>query len=211
MGFVDDDSDSEAEANTLTPEADEESSLLSDGKERLFSYHRTSRPISWPNDPRTPTPHKDSLSSIHRLRSKKGITESDEIWEELEDGGDTPASPSPFSRRKSSAQTTPYFRPPATSMSGGRDSVMSEESPTESTVLLHAGSGRNYRDKRRRRSTPGVETRRRSVDNRNQSQEAVGGWWKMKRWWYGSTETTKGKGKGKDRDSSPNTGDRTGA
>ena len=70
-----------------------------------------------------------------------------------------------------------------------------DEAPIESTALLRAGTGRSYRD-RRRRSMPGLETRRRSLDG--QTQEAVGGWWKMKKWWYGSTGT--GKGKGKDGD-----------
>ena len=192
MGFVDDDSDSEADANILTPEADEEANLLPDGKASPFSYHRTSRPISWPKDPRTATQYKDDSTSIARLRSKKGITESEEIWEELEDSGDTTAIPSPFSRRRTSAQTTPYLKPLAASLLGGTDAEGDDENPTESTSLLRAGTGRSYRDKRRRRSIPGLETRRRSLDG--QTQEALGGWWKMRKWWYRSTGTGRGRG-----------------
>ena len=191
MGFVDDDSDSEADANILTPEADEEANLLPNGKASPFSYHRTSRPISWPKDPRTATPYKHDLSSIARLHAKKGITESEEIWEELEDSGDTPAIPSLFSRRRTSAQTTPYLKPSASSMLGGTDAE-DEETPSESTALLRAGTGRSYRDKRRRRSMPGLETRRRGLDD--QTQEALGGWWKMRKWWYRSTGIQGGKG-----------------
>ena len=204
MGFVDDDSDSEANANILTPEADEEANLLPNGKASPFPYHRTSRPISWPNDPRTATPYKHDLPSITRLHAKKGITESEEIWEELEDSGDTPAIPSPFSRRRTSAQTTPYLKTSAVSMLGGTDAAEDDEPPTESTALLRAGTGRSYRDTRRRRSMPGLETRR-SLDG--QTQEAVGGWWKMRKWWYRSTGT--GKGKGDDEDLPE--GDRNGA
>ena len=192
MGFVDDDSDSEADANILTPEADEEANLLPNGKASPFSYHRTSRPISWPNDPRTATPNKHDLSSIARLHAKKGITESEEIWEELEDSGDTPAVSFPFYRRRTSAQTTPYLKPSAISILNGTDAADDGESPTESTSFLRAGTGRSYRDKRRRRSMPGLETRRRSLDG--QTQGAIGGWWKMRKWWYRSTGTERGKG-----------------
>ena len=204
MGFVDDDSDSEADANILTPEADEEANLLPNGNASPFSYHRTSRPISWPNDPRRAPPYKHDLSSITHLRANKGITESEEIWEELEDSGDTPAIPSPFSHRRTSAQTTPYLKPSAISISGGTDAAEEDESPSESTALLRAGTGRSYRD-RRRRSMPGLETKRRSSDG--QTQEAVGGWWKMRKWWYRSMGPRKGKGNDEDLPD----GDRNGA
>ena len=190
MGFVDDDSDSEAEANTLISPVDEEVALPNgSGKESPFLHHRGSRPVSWPHRPRTPTIVDNDLLRARRLR-RPGITESEEIWEELED--DTLTELSPFSqRRSSSAQTTPYFKPP---MSNGNGNVTDE--PNESSPLLaKSGTGRSYRDKRRRRSAPMLETqiqererRRKSVE----SQEAVGGWLKMKRWWYGSQ---KGKGK----------------
>ena len=136
----------------------------------------------------------NDILSATRLR-RKGITESEEIWEELED--DTLTELSPFSQqRRSSAQTTPHFKTPMSKSDG----KAIDEGPNESSPLLsRSGTGRSYRDRRRRRSAPMLETldcdrerdrRRKSVE----SQEAVGGWWKMKNWWYGGQ---KGKGKGK--------------
>ncbi|KAL2056430.1 hypothetical protein ABVK25_003453 [Lepraria finkii] len=198
MGFVVDDSDSEAEANTLISPVDEEAALPNgNGKESPFLHHRTTRPISWPHGPRTPTMQNNDILSATRLR-RKGITESEEIWEELEDN--TLTELPPFSQRRiSSVQTTPHFKTP---MSRSDDKAI-DEGPNESSPLLsHSGTGRNYRDKRRRRSAPMLETldcnrerdrRRKSVE----SQEAVGGWWKMKSWWYGS-QKGKAKGKGPD-------------
>ena len=66
-----------------------------------------------------------------------------------------------------------------------------EVPPNSSGFLARSGTGRNYRDHRRRRSAPALDLRhaerRRSASN----QEAEGGWWKM-HWWKGDW---KGKGK----------------
>ena len=53
--------------------------------------------------------------------------------------------------------------------------------PNERTGLLaRSPAGRTYRDRRRRRaSVAGGEGSR----GEGRSQDAVGGWWKMKRWW----------------------------
>lgn len=183
MGFVDDDSDSEAEGNTLKSQAEEEANQAN-GKESPFHNHRSSRRISSPNDPRTPTTKNNDLLSITRTR-RKGVTESEEIWGELED--DTLADLSPFSRRRSSARSTTSSKLPS------RGNPM-DESPNESTALLaRSGTGRSYRD-RRRRSTPIFETQERERRRRSaSSQEAVGGWWKMKNWWRGTERKDKGK------------------
>ena len=185
MGFVDDDSDSEAEDNTTISQVDEEAGLAN-GKESPFHNH--SHRLSSPNDPRTPTTRNNDLLSITRLR-RKGITESEEIWEELED--DAIAEMSPFSRRKSSA------RSPSSSRLQSRGNL-TDETPDESTALLaKPGTGRSYRDTRRRRSTPIVETQERERRRRSaSSQEALGGWWKMKNWWRGNETKDKGKGTG---------------
>ena len=136
MGFVDDDSDSEAEGNTIKSQADEEAGLAN-GKGSPFHNHRKDHRVSSPNDLRTPTTKNNDSLSITRLR-RKGITESEEIWEELED--DAIAEMSPFSRRGNAM----------------------DEIPNESTALLaRSGTGRSYRDKRRRRSTPILETQER--------------------------------------------------
>lgn len=187
MGFVDDDSDFEAEDNTIESQADEEAGLA-DGKESPFrNYHKSHR-LSSPNDPRTPTTKNNDLLSITRLR-RKGITESEEIWEELED--DAIAELSPFSRRKSSARST------SSSRLQSRQNPM-DEIPDESTALLaQPSAGRSYRDRRRRRSTPRLETQERERRRRSMSsQEDLGGWWKMRNWWRGKETKNKGKGNG---------------
>ena len=177
MGFVDDDSDSEAEGDILKTQADAEVSSPVNGKEPPL--HR--RRIFSPNDPCTPTTKSKDFLSIDRLR-KKGITESEEIWEELED--DALAELSPFSQRRSSVP----FSSPSNIHSGGNALY---ESTNESTALLaRSATGRSYRDRRRRRSTPIlVESGRKSVS----SQETLGGWWKMRKWWKGNEGIDKGK------------------
>ncbi|KAL9070718.1 MAG: hypothetical protein Q9161_004651 [Pseudevernia consocians] len=125
MGFVDDDSDSEAKGKTLISQADEEANPA-DGKGSPFRSHRNSHHICSPDDPRTPTTNNNDLLSITRLR-RKGITESEEIWEELED--DALAELSPFSRRKSSARSTSSSKIPSPGNS-------LDEIPNESTALL---------------------------------------------------------------------------
>lgn len=183
MGFIDDDSDPNAEGNNLKSQTDEEARLAG-GKQSPFHNQR----ISSPNDPRTPTTKNNDLLSITRLH-RKNITESEEIWEELED--DALADMSPFSQRRSSARSTPVSR--LSSRGNPRD-----ENTNESTALLsRSGTGRSYRDRRRRRSTPilgiqGTERRRRSASSR----EVLGGWWRLQRWWTGKDRKDKGKGIG---------------
>lgn len=213
MGFVDDDSDSEAEANTLFSPIDEEAALPNgSGKESPVLHHRPIRPTSWPHGPRTPTMQDNDILSATRLR-RKGITESEEIWEELED--DTLTELSPFSqRRRSSVQTTPNLRPRSQGQVPG-NAIDEEETPDESSPLLsRSGIGRSYRDKRRRRSAPMLETQTQDRERRRksvESQEATGGWWKMKEWWYGSNSSRNGKGKGKGPDNGHGNGAANGA
>lgn len=187
MGFVDDDSDSEPEDDTISSQVDEEAGL-GNGKESPSHNHSNSHRLSSPNDPRTPTTRNNDLLSITRLR-RKGITESEEIWEELED--DAIAELSPFSRRKSSARSTSSSR----LQSRGNPT---DETPDESTALLaKPGTSRSYRDRRRRRSMPIVESQERERRRRSaSSQAALGGWWKMKNWWRGNETKDKGKGTG---------------
>lgn len=184
MGFVDDNSDSEAETETAVSNMDEETA---NGKTSPFLKHRKTHRLSLPGDALTPTAKNNDLLSITRLR-RPGITESEEIWDELED--DSLADLSPYSLRKSSARSTPLSRPKSTA-------DPADDEPTESTGLLaRSTTGRSYRDHRRRRSAPLLdlgerERRRRSAS----SQEALGGWWKMK-WWKGKEKEDKGKGVG---------------
>ena len=183
MGFVDDDSDFEAEANTLTSEADEEAQLVN-GKGSPTSYHK-SNGLSSPNNLPTPTLKNEDLLDNTQLR-RKDSTESEEIWEELED--DTLAELLPFSRRRTSVQTTPSSRPKS------QGNPM-DETPDEETSLLRSSTGRSYRDKRRRRSAASINTQERERRRRSaSSQDALGGWWKMKRWFSGTHSKDKSKG-----------------
>ena len=182
MGFVDDDSESEAESNPLSAPAYAEVDLAN-GKESPFHNHRT---LSL-HDTRTPGMKNHDLSSITRLR-RKGITESEEIWEELED--DALVDVSPSSRRRGSAPSKPLNSRP-------RGNLLDEDTNESTTLLARSGTGRSYRDRRRRRSIPISEVQERQRVGRSaSSQEASGGWWKVITWWMGNEKKDKGKDTG---------------
>ncbi len=129
-----------------------------------------------PNGAVTPTSKHNDLLNITRLR-RHGVTESEEIWEELED--DTISELSPLPGRKSSARSTPSSKP--TSKGDPMDGP-----PNESTALLsRSGTSRSYRDKGRRRSTHLRDAHEHDRRRSTSSQDALGGWWKMKRWFKG--------------------------
>ncbi len=168
------DSSSSSRSSSLNP-----SSRFDEERAPLRSSHPTfGRANSSLDEPRTPTAKEDDSLFVPRLR-RKGITESQEIWEELEDASLPPLSP--FSYRRASARSTPH--------AGATD--MGDEAPHEGTALLgpeRSSTVRTYRS-RRKRSAPVL-----SRDERARSgsaQAATGGWWKMK-WWGGERE---GKGK----------------
>ena len=185
MGFVDDDSDPEAEANTLKTQADEEVDIANGNG----SSFRSPRILST-NDSRTPTMNNNDLLSITRLR-RKGITESEEIWEELED--DALAELSPFSRRRSSARSNPSLN------LHSRENPKNENTNEPTAFLARSGTGRSYRDRRRRRSTPNMGTHERERSRRSaSSQETSDSWWKVKSWWREKERKDKGKGTGND-------------
>lgn len=143
MGFVDDESDAEAETGIASPIEHMES-------------------VNGNAVPRTPTTKNNDLLSITRLR-RKGMTESEEIWSELED--DT-RSTSPISHRRTSAMSMP------TTTNADPSSPA-----TETTSLLpRTGTGRTYKE-RRRRSTMHSERGGRRRSTASGTQEALGGWW----------------------------------
>ena len=189
MGFVDDNIDSEAEGNSLCSQADEEANLAN-GKELPIHNHHNPHRISSPCASHTPTTRSNEMLGITRMR-RKGITESEEIWEELAD--DAPAELSPFSQRRSSVRSAPFSK----TLFQGKPL---DENENESTALLtRSGTGRSYRDRKRRRSTPIMEPqeserRRRSVSSR----QTFGGWWMTKQWWRGKEGQDNGKGTGSD-------------
>ncbi|KAL9018854.1 MAG: hypothetical protein Q9185_003872 [Variospora sp. 1 TL-2023] len=148
MGFVDDSESDNTEAET---------SLLLGDDEEAVQPHTSNGKI-----PRTPTG-----------KSRKGITETEEILEELDDDTLTELfSPGLSHHRRSSARSTPSKGMAGVSDDGNR--------ADESTALLgRTSTGRSYKDRRRRRgSDPIVGNRRKRHGSENSSQE----WWKM-RWW----------------------------
>ena len=174
MGFVPDESDSSAETSILPDEAcvDDEESHSDSSRLPLLTNG------AYPNPPRTPTSKNNDLLGITRLRRKTMTEEADEIWDELED--EDPSSVFPSSQRRSSARSFPTrMRPHSATATENSDDGLP---PDENTALLgRSNTGRSYRDHRRRRSMPLGETLR-SDRRMLESQDAVGGWWKM-RWW----------------------------
>lgn len=188
MGFIDDSPTTTPTSTTPSSSAlstipDEESATSANGKSVSYHHPRKHRRHVSLSKPRTPTTQDNGLYP------SRTVTESEEIWEELEDETLTPLSP--FHNRRSSARSTPSrdrHRPP----SGDGP----EEDPTESTALLaRSSTGRSYRDRRRRKSAPQLEGPGRSQgrDRRRSSvqQDALGGWWKMK-WWKKDKEDREG-------------------
>ena len=182
MGFIDDDSESEAESNPLSARAHAEVNLAN-SKESPFHNHRT---LSL-HDPLTPENKNHDLSSITRLR-RNGITESEEIWEELED--DALVELSPSSRRRGSAPSNPLT-------SRLRGNLLDEDTNESTALLARSGTGRSYRDRRRRRSVPISEVQERQRVGRSaSSREASGSWWKVITGWIGNEKKDKGKDTG---------------
>lgn len=161
---------------------------------------------SFPDDLHTPIAKESDLPTINRLR-RKGITESQEIWEELEDSSSLPPL-SPFSYRRASTRSTP--RGDGGGGGGAYDTNDDDDDdfPNESTALLGApersNTIRTYRT-RRRRSAPVAgrdrdererdRERSRSGTGPGNAQAATGGWWKM-RWWGDGKSKGEGGGGG---------------
>lgn len=192
MGFVDSPSSSSLSLS-LNPSGGSEEEHTT----RRYSQPFFGRPKSSLNDddddddddPHTPTAKESDQIIVSRLR-RKGITESQEIWEELEDSSLPPLSP--FSYRRASTRSTPHDG--AFAAAGAADDA-GDRFPHEGTPLLgpeRSNTMRTYRS-RRRRSTPvaGRDERERGRERSGSAQAATGGWWKM-RWWGDGRE---GKGK----------------
>ncbi|KAH6710839.1 hypothetical protein DL95DRAFT_322827 [Leptodontidium sp. 2 PMI_412] len=153
LGFVED-TDNDESSDSLN--ADEEAAIGAEHQALLR------------NDPMTPTTKLDTvLGATKHVRKTVRVTEADEIWGELED--DTAKSPSPS-------------RPPRRASSGLPETAVTDE-PDENTSLLRSNT---FSRRRRRRSTgfPGFTARPspRGSGRRHKSQDATGGFWKMK-WW----------------------------
>ena len=167
MGFVDDSDDSDVENGTAAVKPDVEEDVV-DSNKKIFFAPNQRRKRSHTTNRRTSTTRNNDLLAVTQLR-RKGITESEEIWEELEDDTVDELSTSFKSRRHSTMSTSAKHTPQATT-----DSI-----PDESSLLLgRSNTGRSYRDKKERRSAPALEGGKKAVE----SQEAIEGWWKL--WWW---------------------------
>ncbi|KAL8721882.1 MAG: hypothetical protein Q9225_001518 [Loekoesia sp. 1 TL-2023] len=163
FGFVDSESDSEVETSLLL-NGDEEAS-------RIHSNGRVPSPIL-----KTPSARSSELYGSTKSRRKVVTAEAEEILEELEDDDRLPElfSPAISHHRRSSVRSS-------TPSKGNRNDV--QQPDDESTALLgRTGTGRSYRDRRRRRrSEPSVTSGSR---RRSGSVDTPQEWWKM-RWWRG--------------------------
>jgi magnesium transporter len=180
MGFVDSPS-----SPSLSPSLNPSSGSDEERAPLKSSHPFFSRANSAPNDPHTPTAKETDLLIVSRLR-RKGITESQEIWEELEDSSLPPISP--FSYRRASSRSTPH---------AGAADFDEGEFPHEGSALLgpkRSNTIRTYRS-RRRRSAPVLSRDERERERRESAQAATGGWWKMR--WWGDGGEGKGKAKGR--------------
>jgi hypothetical protein len=182
LGFVED-TDNEEYSDSFN--ADEEAAITSENQALLNG------------EPMTPTTKIDTvLGATRPLRKTVRLTEADEIWGELEDSDTKPVTPSPRPLRHAST-TLP---PPA----------FGDGEPNESTSLLRSSTGLSTRRKRRRSTGfPGFIPRPspRSSKRRNtKTQDALGGFWKM-RWWR--NKRGKGPDPGGDGDPGPSSGGAT--
>ncbi|CZR51535.1 related to DUF803 domain protein [Phialocephala subalpina] len=136
------------------------------------------------DDPMTPKTKMDTvLGATRNVRKSARLTEADEIWGELEDDNTKSPSPSRLPTRRSAS----IHLPPSAVKQGDGDS---DHIPDETTSLLRRDTlGR----RRRRRSTgfPGFTAR--PVRRKTHSQDATGGFWKM-RWWNKDHRDGSGKG-----------------
>jgi hypothetical protein len=183
LGFVED-TDNDEYSDSFN--ADEEAAISSENQALLNG------------EPMTPTTKLDTvLGATRPLRKTVRLTEADEIWGELEDSDTKSATPSPRPLRRAST-TLP---PPA--LGDGQE-------PDESTSLLRSNTTLSSRRKRRRSTGfPGFIPRpspRGSKHRNTQTQDAVGGFWKM-RWWR--NQSGKGPDPGGDGDPGPSSGGAT--
>lgn len=180
LGLVED-TDNEEYDDISTPD---EEAAISIENERLLN-----------GELMTPTTKLDTvLGATRKVRKAVCLTEADEIWGELDD--DAKASPPRPLRRPSTVRT----------LQGLSQREEPPDTPNEATPLLRF---RTFR-RRRRRSTgfPGFTARPspRSPKLRgNESQDAIGGFWKMK-WWQGGGKGPPGPDPDRDRNGGPCSG-----
>ncbi|KAI9836938.1 MAG: hypothetical protein M1837_003170 [Sclerophora amabilis] len=208
LGLVDDTTSTE-DSNGSESDSDLQSPLINNDEEatlsfkprRLFSKNEETAPL-------TPTSKDDNVLRATRIR-RKGMTEADEIWGELEDedphshyGTAVPASPSvQYQHRRESSGAALSSLAVRRNANFDQAVTTGETDDGEDTPLLHRSlgtprrsatvHGSNGRQQGRRRSTHltrtpsglrGRSSPRAPKGSDKSMQEALGGWWKMK-WW----------------------------
>ncbi|KAG9248062.1 magnesium transporter NIPA-domain-containing protein [Calycina marina] len=159
LGFVEDTDNEETDSF-----ADEEEALIGDADHALSSAA-----------PMTPTTKLNTiLGATQKVRKTVRISESDEIWGELDDTNESSAAP----RYAFSAvfPTLPY--------------AAGDDPPSENTPLIRSSTSLTKRNRRRSTGFHGFVARPEPRKRRN-TQDAIGGFWKMS-WW----KDRKGSGKG---------------
>ncbi|KAH0563046.1 hypothetical protein GP486_002392 [Trichoglossum hirsutum] len=161
MGFVDEASEDDED---IDYGSDEERGIGGEGEALLQK------------DALTPTTKYDKLLSATRLQ-RRGMTEADEIWGELEDNA--ARYPAPLPRRSISGIST-LSRPRRNE----------DDPPHETTSLLRSVTGRSSRSRRKRigslhvRRPSEEQPPQRGSPKDTKPQSALGGWWRME-WWKG--------------------------
>lgn len=190
LGFAPSDTDSEETDSLLGPTYEDEEAAPKLKQASTFPI-QSSAPMSETvygtmkakRRMRLAPPGSLRISKIRR--AKTAIYDADEIWDELEEGSHSNVG-SPISTRRISFQAragTPFMNTSRGNISPTMDSSteLPPLTPNEQTTLLRSSTGRSYR---------GLKSRQTSTSSaghaRKKSQDAVGGWWKMQRWWNGS-------------------------
>ncbi|KAF7913231.1 hypothetical protein EAE99_010728 [Botrytis elliptica] len=174
LGLVEDTDNDSSESYT----ADEEAAITNEHQALLS------------DEPMTPTTKLDTIIGATRhVRKAVRLSEVDEIWGELEDDDAKSTPTRPRAKRPNFASTFP--RTSNYDEEAGMDSPI----PDENTSLLQREVSFYRRKRRRSTGFPGFAARptpRKRRSMRSESQDATGGWWKMK-WWRGR-DGSNGKG-----------------
>lgn len=177
LGFVEDTDDS---SESFT--ADEEAAIGAEHQALLNS------------EPMTPNTKLDAIIGATRhIRKAVRLSEVDEIWGELEDDDAT----SNLIRANRPRPPRPDSAPTLHKPSLYDEEAAGSPVPDETTSLLQRQVSSSRRRRRRSTGFPGFTARptpRKRRSMRSNSQDATGGWWRMK--WWRDRDGRDGNGKG---------------
>ncbi|KAF5873243.1 putative duf803 domain-containing protein [Botrytis fragariae] len=174
LGLVEDTDNDSSESYT----ADEEAAITTEHQALLS------------DEPMTPTTKLDTIIGATRhVRKAVRLSEVDEIWGELEDDDAKSTPTRPRAKRPNFASTFPR------SSNYDEEARVDSPIPDENTSLLQREVSFYRRKRRRSTGFPGFTARptpRKRRSMRSESQDATGGWWKMK--WWRDRDGSNGKG-----------------